>query len=152
MSTSVSAAAMRVPGQDDTFAGASFETLIPLRWGDLDARRHLNNTLYFRLMEEGRIQAFRAFGMDDLSSHGIILASIACDFLRSLTYPSTARVTHRVSRIGRSSLDLDVLIERSDEPGVLYARGREVLVWVDYDSGKSVPWPEPILRKLQGQS
>jgi len=129
--------------------GASFETLIPIRWGDLDARQHLNNTLYFRLMEEGRIQAFHRIGAEGRTSEGIILASIGCDFLRSLTYPATARVTHRVARIGRSSLDMEVLIERSDEPGVLYARGREVIVWVNYESGKSMPWPEAVLAHLR---
>nr|MBF0682179.1 acyl-CoA thioesterase [Pseudomonas sp.] len=129
--------------------GASFQTLIPVRWGDLDARQHLNNTLYFRFMEEGRIQAFHRFGAEGLASEGIILASIGCDFLRSITYPATAPVTHRVTGIGRSSLDMEVLIERSDEPGVLYARGREVLVWVNYDSGKSMPWPEHVLTHLR---
>lgn len=129
--------------------GASFQTLIPIRWGDLDARQHLNNTLYFRLMEEGRIQAFRRIGAEGQASEGIILASIGCDFLRPLTYPATARVTHRVARIGRSSLDMEVLIEHSDEPGVPYAKGREVIVWVDYESGRSRPWPERVLSQLR---
>ncbi len=151
MSTSVAAAEGRATAQENVFSGASFETTVPLRWGDMDARQHLNNTLYFRLMEEGRIQAFRRLGVNDLSPEGIILASISCDFLRSLTYPSTARVQHKVARIGRSSLDLEVLIERTEEPGVLYARGREVLVWVNYESGKSAPWPAQVLQRLQGK-
>lgn len=137
--------------QEKDGGGASFQTLIPIRWGDLDARQHLNNTLYFRLMEEGRIQAFHRIGAEGSGPEGIILASIGCDFLRSLTYPATARVTHRVARIGRSSLDMEVLIERSDEPGVTYARGREVLVWVNYEAGKSRPWPETVLAHLRAK-
>jgi len=123
--------------------------MVPLRWGDLDARQHLNNTLYFRLMEEGRIQGFHRLGVRDLGEQGLILASIGCDFLRPLTYPACARVVHRVARIGRSSMQLEVLIERSDEPGVVYARGRETLVWVNYETGKSAPWPAELLRRLQ---
>jgi len=30
------------------------EAIIPLRWGDMDAFGHINNTLYFRYMEQGR--------------------------------------------------------------------------------------------------
>ncbi|NCV77840.1 MAG: acyl-CoA thioesterase, partial [Burkholderiaceae bacterium] len=35
---------------DKTFV---HETIIPLRWGDMDAFGHVNNTLYFRYMEQG---------------------------------------------------------------------------------------------------
>ncbi len=34
---------------DKTFV---HETIIPLRWGDMDAFGHVNNTLYFRYMEQ----------------------------------------------------------------------------------------------------
>ena len=40
-----------------------YRKTIPLRWGDLDAMNHLNNTLYFRLMEEARISWFVENGM-----------------------------------------------------------------------------------------
>lgn len=152
MSVSVSSVASQSSSQEPPVGNVSFETLVPLRWGDMDARQHLNNTLYFRLMEEGRIQAFHRFGSGEAPGNGIILASISCDFLRPLTYPSTARVIHRVNRIGRSSLNLDVRIERADEPGVPYAQGREVVVWVNHDSGKSEPWPPSLLHHLRGQT
>ena len=28
-------------------------TTIPIRWGDMDAYGHVNNTVYFRFMEQG---------------------------------------------------------------------------------------------------
>ena len=33
-----------------------FTMTIPIRWGDMDAMGHLNNTLYFRYMEIIRIE------------------------------------------------------------------------------------------------
>ncbi len=42
-----------------------FVVNIPLRWGDMDAMSHLNNVMYFRLMEEARIQWFQEFGFPD---------------------------------------------------------------------------------------
>ncbi|MGH8708962.1 MAG: acyl-CoA thioesterase, partial [Burkholderiales bacterium] len=31
---------------------------IPIRWGDMDAMGHVNNTTYFRYMEQARISWF----------------------------------------------------------------------------------------------
>jgi len=39
---------------------------VPLRWGDMDAMAHLNNVMYFRLMEEARIQWFQRFNLPTL--------------------------------------------------------------------------------------
>ena len=36
---------------------------MPVRWGDMDAVGHLNNTLYFRLMEQARIQWLDRLGI-----------------------------------------------------------------------------------------
>ncbi len=120
-----------------------YRKVIPLRWGDLDAMNHLNNTLYFRLMEEARISWFREHGMHFLAGHdGPILAHASCDFVKPMEYPCAAFVTHTVTRLGRSSLDVDVTIEGDEDPRVLYAKGKNVLVWVDQAKGGSAPWPE----------
>ena len=35
---------------------------IPIRWGDMDAMGHVNNTVYFRYLETLRIEWFRSIG------------------------------------------------------------------------------------------
>ena len=118
---------------------------VPLRWGDMDAMAHLNNTVYFRLMEEARIQWFRRIGFSTLpTGQAPILAHVSCDFLRAMTYPGVARVTQRVTKLGRSSVEMSLEIERTDEPGGKYATGRSVLVWFDYRAGKTQPWPDAV--------
>ncbi len=118
---------------------------VPLRWGDMDAMAHLNNTLYFRLMEEARIQWFRRFGFPTLpSGQAPILAHVSCDFLRAMTYPGIARVTQTVTKVGRSSVEMSLVIERTDEPGTHYATGRSVIVWFDYVTNKAQAWPEAV--------
>ena len=37
-----------------------FESTIPIRWGDMDAMGHVNNTSYFRYMETIRIDWMRS--------------------------------------------------------------------------------------------
>jgi acyl-CoA thioester hydrolase len=119
----------------------SFESLIPLRWGDMDAMGHLNNTMYFRLIEEARIQWFNAIGLTaDGKGIGPILAHASCDFVKPMTYPSTARVIQTLGRLGNSSVQLDCVIESEAEPGLAYARCKSVVVCLDYGTGKTVPW------------
>jgi acyl-CoA thioester hydrolase len=118
---------------------------VPLRWGDMDAMAHLNNVMYFRLMEEARIQWFNRFGLPTLpTGEACILAHASCDFVRAMTYPGVALVRQTVTRVGRSSVEMSLAIEKQGEPGVTYATGRTVLVWYDYTLGKSLPWPEKV--------
>lgn len=118
---------------------------VPLRWGDMDAMGHLNNVMYFRLMEEARIQWFAQLGFATLpAGEAPILAHAACDFVRAMTYPGVALVQQIVTRVGRSSVEMSVSIEKQGESGVVYATGRAVIVWYDYNAGRSVPWPESV--------
>jgi acyl-CoA thioester hydrolase len=118
---------------------------VPLRWGDMDAMAHLNNVMYFRLMEEARIQWFARFGCPTLpTGEAPILAHASCDFVRAMSYPGIALVRQIVTRVGRSSVEMSIAIEKQGEPDVTYATGRTVIVWYDYGAGKSMPWPETI--------
>ena len=45
-------------------------------------------------------------------------------------------------------MDLDLTIEGTGEPRPLYAKGRNVLVWMDYGRGKSAAWPQRLLDAL----
>ncbi|WP_447922692.1 acyl-CoA thioesterase [Achromobacter aegrifaciens] len=121
---------------------------LPLRWGDSDSLNHLNNTLYFRLMEEARMQILYDAGFALPADHGPILAHASCDFLRPLTYPANVLVTHKVTRIGRSSAEFELLLEKSGDAAGPYARGRNVLVWMDYVANASAPWPPEVLSSI----
>jgi len=97
------------------------------------------------LMEEARIQWFAHFGFPTLPvGEAPILAHAACDFVRAMTYPGVAIVRQIVTRVGRSSVEMSIAIEKQGEPGVTYATGRTVIVWYDYAAGKSAPWPEAV--------
>lgn len=128
--------------------GDTHQVEVPLRWGDSDALNHLNNTLYFRLMEEARMHILYGAGLALPADQGPILAHASCDFLRPLTYPANVIVTHRLTRIGRSSAEFELLLEKAGEEGSPYARGRNVLVWMDYVANASAPWPHEVLSKL----
>jgi acyl-CoA thioester hydrolase len=126
--------------------GGVFRHVMPMRWGDLDALNHVNNTLYFRYFEDARMRLFAEAGIGSASKIGV-LAHASCDFLKPLHYPATIVVKLVLARMGRSSLDLDTLIEVEDEPGVVYARGKSIMVGADPATGKSAPWtPDEVAR------
>ncbi len=119
------------------------EVVVPVRWGDMDAMGHVNNTLYFRYMEIVRLDwIFQVGGSTDLSGSGPVIINAFCNFLRQLTFPGDARVTMFVANPGRSSFETYHTIERTDEPGVVYAEGGARTVWTDYAAKKSAPLPD----------
>ena len=119
------------------------EVTIPLRWGDMDAMGHINNTLYFRYMEIARLEWLFKVGVGmGPSGEGPVIVNAFCNFLRQLTFPGEARVTLHVAEPGRSSFETYHTIERTDEPGVLYAEGGARVVWTDYSAKKSAPMPD----------
>jgi acyl-CoA thioester hydrolase len=126
------------------------EVVIPVRWGDMDAMAHVNNTLYFRYMEIVRLDwIFKIGGSTDLSGSGPVIVNAFCNFLRQLTFPGDARVTMYVAEPGRSSFETYHTIERCDEPGVVYAEGGARTVWTDYAAKKSAPMPDWFRRHLE---
>ena len=117
----------------------TFEILIEVRWGDMDALRHVNNTAYFRYFEEARVRLLYALGLEGAGTRSGVLAHAACDFLKPLLYPARVVVGMKLLRIGRTSLELDVWIADAGDARTLHARGRNVLVCVAAD-GQPASW------------
>ena len=120
------------------------EMRMPIRWGDMDAMGHVNNTVYFRYMESVRLDWIFGCGAhqgQSLQAQGPVIINAFCNFLRQLTYPGDARVTMFVAQPGRSSFETYHTIERVDEPGVVYAEGGAKVVWSDYAGKTSAPMP-----------
>ena len=119
------------------------ELQMPLRWGDMDAMGHINNTLYFRYMEVCRLDWIFKQGVSTrLEGEGPVIINAFCNFLRQLEFPGDIRVTMHVAQPGRSSFETYHTIERTDEPGVVYAEGGARTVWTDYAAKKSAPMPD----------
>ena len=112
---------------------------------------HVNNTIYFRYLEIVRIEwLHRVAGAPDPAGEGPVIVNTFCNFLKQLKYPGDVLAKHYVARPGRSSFEAYVTLERTDEPGVLYASGGAKTVWVNYREGKSVPLPQPLRALLVG--
>ena len=119
------------------------EMVIPVRWGDMDAMGHVNNTLYFRYMEIVRMDWIFSHRSAALSPHeGPVIINAFCNFLRQLAFPADVRVTMYVANPGRSSFETYHTLERTDEPGVVVAEGGAKTVWTDHVRKVALPLPD----------
>lgn len=117
--------------------------LIPIRWGDMDAMGHMNNTVYFRFFETVRIDWLHALGgAPNPTGEGPVMVNAFCNFIKQLEFPGTVVARHYVNNPGRSSFDTYMTLEREDQPGVVHSNGGATLVWVDFTQKKSVPLPD----------
>ena len=118
-------------------------TNIPIRWGDMDAMGHVNNTTYFRYFETVRIDWSRSIGcLPGPTGQGPVIVNAFCNFIRQFEYPGDVLCKHYTGAVGRSSFETYVTMERTDAPGRIDASGGAKVVWTDFPKQKSMPLPE----------
>jgi acyl-CoA thioester hydrolase len=122
---------------------------IPIRWGDMDAMGHVNNTVYFRFMEQARISWFAALvpEKDAWQSTGIVIVNASCNYKRPITYPGTVETKLYVGAPGGSSVPTFYEL-RVDDDAEPYADGAAVVVFVDMAKQKPVRIPDCIRKRL----
>ena len=123
-----------------------YECDIPVRWGDLDALGHVNNTVFFRFMEQARVEWLEKQGLFGGVGERLVpvIVHAACSFLQPINYPASVRVKLYVGEPGRSSVQTRYELCDRDN-GKLYATGEAKAVWIDLDTGKSTPLPQALL-------
>ncbi|MDW8468651.1 MAG: thioesterase family protein [Burkholderiales bacterium] len=124
---------------------------IPIRWGDMDAMGHVNNTVDFRYMEQARIGWFdRLVPEEDAwRSTGIVIANASCNYRRALAYPGTVEVRLFVGAPGGLRACLPGTRCGIKAARRLYADGAATVVFVDMKTQKSCRIPEEIRARLE---
>jgi acyl-CoA thioester hydrolase len=120
-----------------------FSCTIPIRWGDMDAMGHLNNTSYFRYMETCRIDWLHAIGaLPDPTGEGIVIVNAFCNFYRQLEYPGDVLVQMYTSDPARTTFESWTTMARTDDPDTICAAGGATTIWVDFPSQKAKTLPD----------
>ena len=126
-------------------------SLQKLRWGDMDMLGHVNNTVYFRYMEQARIEWIYALaggqGYDD--GHGPVIVNASCNFRMPLVYPAEVDVRMSIGGPGRTSIGsyYDLMVGEKR-----YADGAARMVWTDRATGRPVPLPAQVLALLRSSN
>ncbi|ALS63353.1 acyl-CoA thioesterase [Pandoraea norimbergensis] len=120
---------------------------MPIRWGDMDAFGHVNNTVYFRYMEQVRISWLETLDVaseERSAGEGPVIINAHMTFLKQLRYPGDIDCRMFIGEPGRTSVDTRFELRRADTPDVIAAEGGAKIVWVNYLEEKSVPLPASI--------
>ena len=126
-----------------------YETRMPMRWGDMDAMRHLNNAMYFRYMETARVDWFTSLGcLADGSEQGPVIVNAFCNFYEQLRYPGEVVLRMFVSDPGRATFETWTQMARGDAPERVCAEGGATTMWVDFTRNRSADLPDWLRRAV----
>ena len=77
-------------------------TRMAIRWGDMDAMGHVNNAVYFRYIEQARIDWLGSIDSSpEPTGDGPVIINAHCTFLKQLKYPGEIEVMTYVGPAGR---------------------------------------------------
>jgi acyl-CoA thioester hydrolase len=120
---------------------------IPLhvRWRDLDAFNHVNNSSYLTFLEESRLQWLRTVPGEWFTEHAMpVMAAVELHYRKPIAWPAEIDVLLSCERLGNSSVTIGNRIVARNDHACVYADGNVVMVWVDPATGASVPLPDAI--------
>ena len=103
-----------------------------MRWSDMDAYGHINNSAYFAYLEQARVAMF--FGEPTTFSRGTVIARHEIDYLRPVVYhPQPLVIASWVEQVGgaRFSVRYEVF-----DDGRLAAAASTRCVTFDFATGR----------------
>ena len=112
---------------------------------------HVNNVVYFRYMEQARIEWLYALASASgyRDGRGPVIVNASCNFRVPLVYPGTVEVRMWLGDPGRTSVGSFYELWRD---GRQYADGSAKIVWIDLATGRPTPLPDPITASLRAAS
>ena len=124
----------------------SFIKSVEARWVDMDALRHINNSVYLSYFESARVEFLDSLGININRWEGdesVILGKMEITYLKQSSYPNIYDVGCRISRLGTKSFDIFSAIfdKKSLTPIVT---GTFVTVSFNYKSQKTILIPKAV--------
>lgn len=110
---------------------ARFVYDLQMRWGDMDAYKHVNNVVYLRYIEQARVAMFYdvAKGASTFDQ-GIVIANHEIQYLRPVVYhPEPLHFELWISKVGGASFAVSCEVF---DNGKLAARGKTSCVRYDF--------------------
>jgi acyl-CoA thioester hydrolase len=128
----------------ETNASVLFRMPVALRWRDLDAFNHVNNSNFLTYLEEARIRWFASWNGEWVTDEmAPLLAAVQLNYRMPIPYPSDVIVELFTDRVGSSSVTIGHRIV-SEDGTTLYCDGHVVVVWIDRLSGRPIALPEAV--------
>ena len=124
----------------------TFAIDIEVRFRDLDAMGHVNNSVFFTYFEEGRKILFRnIFGNN---SSRFILAHACCDYIKPAALNDQLTLFMKVGKIGTKSFELQYELTDRNDTATVFAKGESIQVCFDYERNESIPVSDAFRNQL----
>lgn len=123
---------------------------ISTRWSDNDVYGHVNNVVYYSWFDTAVNAYLIEQGVLDIHAGDTIglVIETQCNYFASLAFPQTVEAGLRVARLGGSSVRYEVGLFAQGEP-LSAAAGHFIHVYVDRETRRPAPLPEPLRTALQ---
>ena len=123
-----------------------------VRWRDLDAFNHVNNSNYLTYLEESRLQWLSHVPGPWFDEQAMpVMAASEVNYRRPIEWPAQLEVQLFCARLGNSSLTIAHRIVDATDANRLYCDGHVVMVWMNPATGKPVPLPACIRTSATGE-
>ena len=117
------------------------ETVVALRWRDMDAYGHVNHVVYLTYLEEARDAAIARILRDAPGDNGYVVARVAIDYRRELRLTDgPVVVSCMVTTVGGASARTRETIHTA--AGELAAEAEAVVVKFDRETRRSRQWSD----------
>lgn len=118
---------------------------LSVRWRDLDAFNHVNNSKYLSYLEEARLRWMLSVPGQGLDDHvAPVVAAANLNYKRPIEWPAEVEIELFVERLGNTSVTIGHRIVDARDSGVLYCDGHVVMVWIDRGTGRAAQLPEAV--------
>jgi acyl-CoA thioester hydrolase len=130
---------------DSAPAVALIEADISVRWRDLDAFNHVNNSNYLTYLEEARLQWLQQLPGEWMNAQAApVMAASEVNYRRPIAWPAQVRVQLFSQRLGNTSMVIGHRMVDANDSERVYCDGHVVMVWMNPQTGKSVPLPQVV--------
>jgi len=115
---------------------ARFVHEVHMRWSDMDAYRHVNNSAYLAYLEQARVAMF--FHRHEGFNAGTVISRHEIEYLRPIVYhPQPLRVEVWIEKIGGARFTVCYEIyDRRESGAVLTARASTMCVTFDFTTDR----------------
>lgn len=143
-------ASIEQPALSEEKVSRSFESEIKVRWSEMDANGHVNNSVYMQYFDQARIEAFAdaGFGAEVLREKNIgpVIYSAEVDYKKELKHPDSVRILTQFTDVQKSR---GTVLQKmfSARTGDLISSARFKGVFMDFQRKRPVPFPEEFLRR-----
>ncbi|MFK7773021.1 MAG: acyl-CoA thioesterase [Saprospiraceae bacterium] len=122
---------------------------LPVQWGEMDAAKHVNNSVYIRWGESARIAYFDKMNLDNSFTEqiGPILGWQDCKYIFPVTYPDTISIGVKTVEIkaDRFFVECHMFSHRHQR---IVAINKNSIIAYDYHNLKKAALPKEWIDKI----